>query len=217
MLNWWGDVIVEYYALTETGILTTCDSAQWRDRPGSVGRAAKGIEIRILKDDGSAAAPGEGGEICVRSSLTPHVSYYRDEAQTRRMRRGEFLATGDLGYLAEDGHLYVTGRKSEMVISGGVNIYPVEIEAALATCPGVRDCAVFGVPDDEYGERLVAVIQSEDSSRPPDSATVREFLSDRLARFKIPREIHFRADLPREDSGKIKKRLVRAHHLRHVP
>ena len=214
MLDWWGDILVEYYALTETGILTTCDSRQWRAHPGSVGKAVEGIDLRIAAANGSRAAPGETGEICVRSSLTPYVSYHRADDETRRMRRGDYVATGDLGYLADDGYLHITGRKTDMVISGGVNVFPAEIEAALAGCPGIRDAAVFGVPDPEFGERLVAILQRGPEADSPDAQAVREFLLQRLARFKVPREIRFRRELPREDTGKIRKHLLKAEYLR---
>ena len=216
-LDWWGEIIFEYYGLTETGILATCDSRQWLRRPGSVGRAAKGIDLEIRLDDGSRAAPGQIGEINARSTLTPYVSYHRAKDETRKIRRGDYLATGDLGYLTSDGFLYVTGRTGDMVISGGVNIYLAEVEAALAACPGVRDCAVFGVPDADLGERLVAIIERDETGQPRDAAAVHEYLSNRLARFKCPREIHFRPELPREDSGKIVKHLLKAEHLRRNP
>ncbi len=214
MLDWWGDIIFEYYALTETGVLTTCDSSQWRAHPGTVGKAVEGIDLKIAPANGSQAASGEAGEICVRSSLTPYVSYHRADDETQRMRRGDYMATGDLGYLANDGYLYITGRKSDMVISGGVNLFPAEIEAALTDCPGIRDAAVFGVPDPEFGERLVAVLQRDGKSDSPDANAVHEFLLQRLARFKVPREIHFRRELPREDTGKIRKRTLKAEYLR---
>lgn len=216
MLDWWGDILVEYYAMTETGILTTCDSGQWRAHPGSVGKAVEGIDLKIAAEDGSQAARGETGEICVRSSLTPYVSYHGAEDLTGRLRSGDYVATGDLGYLSDDGHLHVTGRKTDMVISGGVNIFPAEIEAALAVCPGIADSAVFGVPDPEFGERLVAMLQRDQTPEKPDARTVREFLLRKLASFMVPREIHFCRELPREDTGKIRKRLLRAEHLRRL-
>ena len=214
MLDWWGEIIFEYYGLTETGILTTCDSRQWLERPGGVGRAAEGIDLKVFRDNGTSAGPEEIGEICARSTLTPYVSYHRAEADTRQLLRGEYLATGDLGYLTRDGYLYVTGRTTDMVISGGVNIYPGEVELALMSCPGIRDCAVFGVPDADFGERLVAILQLDEDAAAVDADAVRQFLSSRLARFKIPREICFRPDLPREDSGKIRKHVLKAEHLR---
>ena len=214
MLNWWGEIIFEYYGLTETGILTTCDSRQWLERPGSVGSTAEGIGLKVCRENGTSAAPGETGEICARSTLTPYVSYHRAKAETRQLLRGEFLATGDRGYLTRDGYLYVTGRTTDMVISGGVNIYPGEVEAALISCPGIQDCAVFGVPDAEFGERLVAILQLDETAATMNAAAVRKLLASRLARFKIPREICFRSDLPREDSGKIRKHALKAEHLR---
>ena len=216
MLDWWGDIFVEYYAMTETGILTTCDSSEWRTHPGSAGKAVEGIDLKIAAENGSPAAPGETGEICVRSSLTPHVCYHRADDLTGRLRRGDYMATGDLGYLSDDGYLHITGRKTDMVISGGVNIFPAEIESALAACPGIGDSAVFGVPDPEFGERLVAMLQRDEKTEEPDAQTVREFLRKRLAGFMVPREIHFCRELPREDTGKIRKRLLKAEYLRRL-
>lgn len=216
MLDWWGDVLVEYYAMTETGILTTCDARQWRAHPGSVGKAADGLDLKIAAADGSQAAPGEIGEISVRSSLTPYVSYHRTDDLTAGLRLGDLVATGDLGYLTDDGYLHITGRKTDMVISGGVNIFPAEIEAALAACPGIEDSAVFGVPDPEFGEKLVAMLQRVEETEEPNARTVREFLLRRLAGYMVPREIHFCRKLPREDTGKIRKRLLRAEYLRRL-
>lgn len=180
---------------------------------GSVGKAAPGVDIRIVDDAGEPAAMGEPGEICVRSGVTSHVVYHRAEEKTADMRRGDFVATGDVGYLNDAGFLFISDRKSDMVISGGVNIYPAEIEKSLITMPGVSDCAVFGVPHPEFGEQLIAVIQQADNTKlTPD--TVQEFLRGVLAGYKVPRRIEFSDDLPREDSGKIKKRLLRDAYLR---
>ena len=206
MIEWWGPVIHEYYAMTETGLITASDSEGWLGHPGSVGKPLPGVDIRILDDDGNIRPAGTPDEICVRSEVTSHVTYHHAEEKTEAMRRGDFIATGDIGYLDEDGYLYISDRKADMVISGGVNIYPAEIEAALFGNGKVVDCAVFGVPDPEYGERLIAVIQ------PKGDVSAEEiifYLKERIASFKVPREILFRDNLPREDSGKIKKRLLR--------
>jgi long-chain acyl-CoA synthetase len=203
MIEWWGSVIHEYYAMTETGIITCSSSEEWLAHPGSVGRAAPGVTIAIRDDSGTLCPPGAAGDICIRHEGSDGISYRNAERKTAELRRDGLLVTGDIGYLDGDGFLYISDRKTEMVLSGGVNIYPAEVEAALMAMPGVRDCAVFGRPDAEFGERVVAVIAAEH-----DAEDVRDFLSERLASFKIPRDMYFVDSLPREDSGKLKKRLV---------
>ena len=205
MIDWWGPVIGEYYAMTETGIITTSTSAQWLAHPGTVGCAAPGVQIRITDDHGSELPRGQTGEICLRSETTDHVSYHRADGQTAALRRDGFLRTGDVGHLSDDGFLFISDRKSDLVISGGVNIYPAEVEAVLLQMPGIRDAAVFGVPDDEMGERVVAAIEASGL----DAAAVTAFLRERLAGYKLPRAMRFDLVLPREDSGKVKKRLLR--------
>ncbi|MDC6485311.1 AMP-binding protein [Luminiphilus sp.] len=206
MIEWWGPVIYEYYAMTETGIITTCDSEDWLDHPGSVGCPVDGVDIKILGDNGQFRNPGDVGQICVRSETTPFVSYHRAADQTQALRRGDYVLTGDVGYLDTDGFLFINDRMSDMVISGGVNIYPVEIEKVLIAMSEISDCAVFGVPDAEYGERLIACIESRG---PVNLEAIKDLLGQQLASYKIPREFHFDLILPREDSGKIKKRLLR--------
>jgi long-chain acyl-CoA synthetase len=206
MIDWWGPILHEYYAMTEIGFATASTSADWLSHPGSVGRALPGVTLKIVRDDRSECAPGETGEICVRSETTTRFTYHRAEDKTEAVRLGDFVATGDVGHLDADGFLYISDRKSDMVISGGVNVYPAEIEHVLIGLPNVRDCAVFGVPDPEFGERLVAAIEP---SGPIVASDLRSLLRERLAAFKVPREIIVASPLPREDSGKIKKRLVR--------
>ena len=155
---------------------------------------------------GNDCPVGSSGQICVSSETTPYVAYHRAEKKTEELRLGNYIATGDVGYLDEDGFLYISDRISDMVISGGVNIYPAEVEQVLVAMPAVRDCAIFGVPDEEFGERLVCVV---DNAEPMTAAAVSEFLRERVSAYKVPREIIFSASLPREDSGKIKKRLLR--------
>ena len=210
MIDWWGPIVHEYYAMTEIGITTICDSDEWLAHPGTVGRPGPGVELRILDDDGSPCATGDAGEICVRSETTTRFAYHRDDAKTESVRQGDFVATGDVGYLDGDGFLYISDRKTDMVISGGVNIYPAEIEKQLITLPNVRDCVVFGVPDRDYGERLVAVVESGGALT---SESLIAALRERMAGYKVPREYFFAGSLPREDSGKIKKRVVREQYL----
>jgi len=206
MIDWWGEIIHEYYAMTETGIITVSDSAGWLRHPGSVGRAAPGVRIRIADENGAPCPPGVAGEIWVSSETTPYFTYHRAEEKTAQSRHGDYVMTGDVGFLDDDGFLFISDRKSDMVISGGVNIYPAEIEQELVNLPAVKDCAVFGVPDAEFGERLVAVVESD---VPLDPDALRAQLRQHVAGYKIPREFSFVGALPREDTGKIKKRLLR--------
>jgi len=210
MIDWWGPVIHEYYAMTEIGIATTCNSDEWLAHAGTVGRAGPGVELQIVANDGSPCAAGDTGEICVRSETTTRFTYHRDDEKTESVRMGDYVATGDVGYLDDDGFLYISDRKTDMVISGGVNIYPAEVEKVLVTLDHIRDCVVFGVPDKDFGEKLVAVVDSERSLQTDELIAQ---LRSRIASYKVPREYFFAGSLPREDSGKIKKRVVRDHYL----
>jgi long-chain acyl-CoA synthetase len=208
MIEWWGPVIHEYYGSTETSLVTHCDSAEWLARPGTTGRPMEGIEIRILDAEGRVLPPGATGDIHVRSPRIADFTYHNQDRTRRAMERDGFVTLGDVGYLDEDGYLFLNDRSRDMIISGGVNIYPAEIEAALHTLPGVHDCAVFGIPDPEYGERIAAVIEPRPDARLTADLVV-DYLRPRLANYKLPAHIEFRSDLPREDSGKIFKRKLR--------
>ena len=210
MIDWWGNVIHEYYAMTETGIITCCSSVEWLEHEGTVGRPAPGVEIEIRAENGNKHGPLEEGIICVKHEGTHCIAYLNAEEQVKDLHQNGFLVTGDIGYLDEAGFLYVSSRQSDMVISGGVNIYPAEIEAELAAMDDVIDCVVFGIPDPEYGEKLVAVIEKKGSS---SGADVSAYLKTRLANFKVPKNYEFVERLPREDSGKIKKQRIKKEYL----
>jgi long-chain acyl-CoA synthetase len=212
MIDWWGPVIHESYAASELGWITHIDSHEALRKPGSVGRAIAGTVIKILSDAGLELPPGRPGLIHARSSAVPDFTYANNAEARRELERNGLWTLRDVGYLDADGYLYVVDRESDMVISGGVNIYPAEIEAVLATVPGVADCAVFGIPDEEFGESLVAAIQPADGADlVPDS--IRAFLRDRLASYKVPRAMIFLSQLPREDTGKLFKRKLKAQYL----
>ena len=208
MIDWWGPVVGEYYGGTETGVVTFHNAAEAARKPGTVGRPLTGVTVRILDDDGRELPPGEIGEIYSGLDGFADFTYHGLPDERREIERGGLVTLGDVGYLDEDGYLFLCDRKRDMVISGGVNIYPAEVEAALLALPGVRDCAVFGIPDDEFGELLCACIEAETGAALGE-AEVRAFLGERLARFKVPQTIRFEHDLPREDSGKIIKRRLR--------
>jgi long-chain acyl-CoA synthetase len=209
MIEWWGPVINEYYGATEIGNVTFCTSEEWLARPGTVGRAKDGAVIRILDSDDNEMPPGQVGEIAASYPGLESFTYHGDEEKRRNADRNGLTAPGDMGYLDEDGYLYISDRKIDMVVSGGVNIYPAEIEMALINMPEIADCAVFGVPDDEFGEALYAVIEPA-AGADPGVEEVQSWLRDRIAGYKVPRQMEFRTGLPREDSGKIFKRKLRA-------
>jgi long-chain acyl-CoA synthetase len=209
MIGWLGPVIHEFYGSTESGAVTVVDSLEWLERPGTVGRPIRGGEVRIYDNAGRRLGPGQVGEIYTRLEFLPEFTYHGLPGKRAEIDREGFITSGDVGYLDEAGYLFLCDRKRDMVISGGVNIYPAEIEAVLVTCPGVKDCAVFGIPDGEYGEQLMAVIEPQPGMPPPNAADVRAFLCQHLAGYKVPRHIEFGTGLPREDSGKIFKRRLR--------
>ena len=209
MIEWWGPVINEYYGATETGGVVFHTSDEALRKPGTVGRPIEGGVVRVYDDSGNRLGPNQVGEVYVCIEGFPGFTYNGLDQQRREIEREGLFTVGDIGYLDEDGYLFLCDRKRDMVISGGVNIYPAEIEAALTAMPGVHDSAVFGIPDEEYGESLCAYIQPEPGVE-IGAASVSEFLSEKLARYKVPRVIEFRSELPREDSGKIFKRKLRA-------
>jgi long-chain acyl-CoA synthetase len=201
------DTVHEYYAATEAGG-TYISPAEWRRKPGSVGRPLPNAEVKVLDDDGNECPPGVIGTIYMRLNPQSEFEYYKDPEKTRANRRGNFATVGDMGYFDDDGYLFIADRKTDMVISGGVNIYPREIEDVLITHPKILDVAVLGVPDPEWGEQLKAVVQL----KPGESATEGEiiaFARERLADYKRPRSVDFVAELPREPSGKLYKRKLK--------
>ena len=210
MINWWGSVIYEYYAMTETGIITCCSSAEWLEHEGTVGRPAPGVDIEIRNEDGNRCSAFEEGVICVKHEGTHCISYLNADRSNADLRQNGFLVTGDIGYQDDVGFLYVSSRQSDMVISGGVNIYPAEIEAELLAMDDITDCVVFGIPDAEFGEKLVAVIEKTGIA---DAEEIAAYLMTRLADFKVPRIYDFVDHLPREDSGKVKKQLIKQDYL----
>jgi long-chain acyl-CoA synthetase len=207
MIDWWGDVINETYAASETGYLTAISSAEARLRPGSAGRPIEGVSIKIVDDEGNEVAAGVIGKIYARHFGTPFFTYINREGDRKAIEHDGYVTVGDIGYLDDEGYLYVSDRRTDLVLSGGVNIYPAEIENVLISMPGVADCAVFGVPDAEFGQALVAAVQTHGEAL-LTAQEVQAFLAKKLANFKVPRIIEFRDTLPREDTGKIFKRRL---------
>ncbi|MGI5329475.1 AMP-binding protein [Actinomadura nitritigenes] len=209
MIDWLGPILAEIYGGTEGGV-TFIDSAQWLAHPGSVGRAREGVRIRILDESGHEAGPGEAGR--VHFSGTGTFEYWNDPAKTAASRVDGMTTLGDVGRLDQDGYLYLSDRAADLIISGGVNIYPAEIENALLEHPGVRDAGVVGVPDDRWGERVVAVVVPAAGTAPSDALaeSIRDFARERIAGFKVPKDIEFRDEVPRSEVGKLLRRDLRA-------
>ena len=208
MIDWLGPIIHEYYGATESGAVFYHDSHEALRKPGTVGRLVEGGRVAIYDAAGNVLPAGEIGEIYLGLDDWPDFTYHNDDAKRRAIERDGLITIGDMGYLDEDGYLFLCDRATDMVISGGVNIYPAEIEAALIDMPGVSDCAVFGIPDAEFGEALCAYVEPLDGAA-LDAGAVRAYLKERIANYKVPKVVEFQADLPREDSGKIFKRRLR--------
>jgi long-chain acyl-CoA synthetase len=210
MLEWWGDCIWEYYAATEGGG-TVAPPEEWKQHPGTVGRAWPNAELKIVDDDGNACAVGEPGTVWMRMGSND-FEYKGDQRKTDESHDAEgYFTVGDVGFLDQDGYLFLCDRKSDMIIAGGVNIYPAEIENAITAHPKVADVAVFGVPDPDMGEQIKAVVQPEEGVAGDDAlrSEIMTFIVDRLAKFKWPRSIDFVDELPREPTGKLLKRKLR--------
>ncbi|MFI5959365.1 AMP-binding protein [Cryptosporangium sp. NPDC051539] len=210
IIGWFGPIVSEYYGGSEGGTWVHCDSAEWLAHPGTVGKPVLDARIKILGPDRREVPVGQIGVIYGRSpSVWPDFTYLNDDAKRRDIDAGDgFITVGDVGRVDADGFLYLTDRLNDMVISGGVNIYPAEIEACLSTLDGVADSAVFGVPDQDLGEVVAAHVQVR-PGRTLSEADVREHVEHNLARYKVPRVVAFEAELPREDSGKLFKRRLK--------
>ncbi len=208
IIEWWGPVVYEYYGGTETGAVTYCTSEEALAHPGTVGRAIQDATIKIFDEDGNECPAGVSGEIYCRLHSYPDFIYQGKPEERRAIEKNGLVTCGDIGYLDEEGYLYISDRKTDMVISGGVNIYPAQIEAAIFAHEEVTDCAVFGIPDPEYGEALVAAVQPEPGAR-LDVDRLKRFLRGKVAGYMVPRRVLILNELPRDDSGKIFKRKLR--------
>jgi acyl-CoA synthetase (AMP-forming)/AMP-acid ligase II len=211
VVQYFGPVLYEFYGSTELGVNTVLRPEDVLRKPGACGRAARGVDLALLDEAGQPVPVGQPGELYVRHHPGVFDEYWKKPEATRQMRRGDWYSVGDVAYLDHEGFVYICDRKRDMIISGGVNIYPAEIEDVLHRHPLIADVAVFGVPDDEWGERVHAAVQV----RPGASLAADEviaFARQRLAGYKIPREVSFAADLPRDSAGKLLKRLLREPH-----
>jgi long-chain acyl-CoA synthetase len=208
MIEWWGPVINEYYGATEVGMVTFCTAEEWLAHKGTVGRALPEAEVVILDAQGRPLPAGAIGEVACGAHGIADFTYHGDDAKRRATEKAGLITPGDIGYLDDDGFLHLCDRAKDMIISGGANIYPAEIEAELHRMPGVADCGVFGIPDEEFGETVCAVVQPQPGVL-LTAASVRAFLRERMAGYKVPKRVDFHVELPREDSGKIFKRKLR--------
>lgn len=213
IIGWWGPIVQEFYAGSEAAGYTAIDSTEWLQRPGSVGRSVFG-DLHILRDDGVAAEVGEIGQIYFANG--PRFEYHNSPEKTARAYNDRgWVTLGDMGRLDEQGYLYLADRKDFMIITGGVNVYPTEVENLLTMHPLVDDVAVFGLPDEDFGEVVVAVIQPRDW--PQDeagfTAEIDTFCRERLSRIKSPRRIELARELPRQPNGKLYKKALREQFL----
>lgn len=209
MLDWWGPVVVEYYAASEGGG-TLITAQEWLERPGSVGRAWPGSRVRVVDEQGDDVPAGQPGQVYLQMGDAT-FEYHGDAEKTRAARLGPMFTVGDVGYLDAGGYLYLCDRRSDVIISGGVNIYPAEIESELACHPEVADVAVFGIPHEEWGEEVKAVVQPVAGAAvgPELNGELLAFLAGRVARFKLPRTIDYVDELPRDPNGKLYRRRLR--------
>jgi long-chain acyl-CoA synthetase len=209
MMDWWGPVVYETYGGTETsGTIAT--PRRWLERPGTVGKAIHGVTVRILDAYGLELSAGEVGEIWIESAVGPS-EYYKDREKTSEMRRGRMVTLGDVGYLDEGGYLFLRDRRTDLIISGGANIYPAEVEATLLEDPLIADVAVIGIPDEEWGEQVKAIVELRPGAQagPLAEGQIIDRCRTRIAHYKCPRSVDFIEHLPRMPNGKVEKRRLR--------
>ncbi len=209
MIDWFGPIIHESYGASEIGFMTLITSQEALAKPGSVGKILPGGAVKVLDDDFRELPVGETGLLYIHLPIFGDYEYTNVEGSLGGQRQGAFSTVGDVGHVDEDGYIFISDRKKDMIISGGANIFPAEIEAQLIQMPEILDCAVFGAPHPEFGEIVAAAV----TCQPGMSVTldsVRAFLEPRLARFKLPRIVEVHDDLPRQDSGKVYKQKLRA-------
>jgi long-chain acyl-CoA synthetase len=210
MMEWWGPVIWETYGGME-GAATIAKPYRWLEKPGTVGRSVAGMKVKILDEAGTELERGEIGDVYLEPERGATFAYKGDPELTASVSKGKAFTLGDVGFMDEDGYLFISDRAKDMIISGGVNIYPAEVEGVLSAHPSVGDVAVVGVPDPEWGEQVKAIVELVDGVAPGDelAAELVAFCQERIARYKCPRSVDFREHLPRTDGGKLYKRILR--------
>ena len=217
MIEWWGPVLVEYWGASESGVITVATSQEWLDHPGTVGRALPTFDVWAVGAGGERVPAGEPGVLVARRrDGAPAFEYFGDPEKTAASRIGDAFSIGDIGSVDAEGWVHLSDRTSNMIITGGVNVYPAEVEAVLGDHPAVADVAVFGIPDDEWGEQVRAAIEPTAEWRGvPDDELVASVLGharEHLAAYKVPRTVELHEHLPRADTGKLAVRLLRAPH-----
>lgn len=212
MIDWWGPVLMDAYGASEIGVITRISSQEWLERPGSVGKPIDAFTIQIVGEDGEDLPTGEVGMIYMTSLTAVDLEYLGDPEKTAAAHRADKQFTlGDMGWLDADGYLFLADRRVDLIISGGVNIYPAEIEMALLAHPAVEDVAVFGIPSEEWGQEVKAAIQTRPGHDGSDdlATEILEWLGERVARYKVPRSVDFHDQLPRYSNGKLHRRVLR--------
>ncbi len=210
MIDWLGPVLFEYYSSTEGGGVFI-DSPTWLRKPGSVGKPVEGVALKLMDADGREVGPNERGTIFIMAPPVGRFEYYKDAGKTQQAYRSDHYTLGDMGYLDEEGFLFMTGRSAELIISGGVNIYPVEIDEVLIQHEAVGDAAAVGVPNEDWGEEIKAVVELKPGFAPDDATrqSILDFARDRLPGFQRPRTVDFVEALPRSAAGKVLRQQVR--------
>jgi long-chain acyl-CoA synthetase len=212
LMDWLGPIVWEYYAATE-GAGTLVSPQAWLRHPGTVGKVVPDDHVRILDDAGAELARGEIGTVYLKAPIQDDTrfEYYKAPEKTAGAYAGDYFTLGDVGYVDDDGYLFLTDRSAHLIISGGVNIYPAEVEAVLIGHPAVGDVGVVGVPDDDWGEIVVAVVEPQPGVEPSEAlgAELVEWCRERVAHYKCPRHVEFTEALPRHDNGKLYKHQLR--------
>ena len=214
MIEWWGPVFVEAYGASEVGTTCMINSHEWLEHPGSVGRPIPPFSVLVTDDDGVEVAANTEGRLYFVDETGRGVVYHNDpeKSAAAHLRPGVFTL-GEIGYVDDDGYVFITDRFSDMVVSGGVNIYPAESEQVLIEHPGIADVSCIGIPHAEMGEQLVALVVPADPSSLPDAAELQAFVGDRIASYKCPRRYEFVESVGRNTMGKVNKRRLRDEYL----